>query len=464
MRRVFSLLLALLACCAAPAAAQTAPTFEQVTVSTTSVGLSATTLRVGGKDANRCLLAVETAGVRFRVDGGTPTSSVGIPLSSGSSIVISNNADLRRLRLIRSGGSNAAVTATCSLDDRFVGDSIATASGTASVGATVDITVSGVAPSLGPGLEAGAIRVTLPTDGTGVVGLTGSAATDIADMRGYSLSMSGNIQYIKDNLSTDADFDVTSLTRGTQFMCNGSTATPTGVAGDQRAVQPWCDRQGRFQLNVAQLAGTATPLITATLGDDLANTQDGLAVVNLPYLFDGSTWDRAPGNAAGGAFMQGAVADNVAAAGNPLPLGATATNTIVGMTPATDTRRVSLVAGLDRALIVRPYANLEDRVSAHVANTDGAATSLVAAQGSGVRFCATNFIVANSSATNVTVLITDGSGGTTLTTLPAAANMGGSVVNLAVPLCTTANTAMFMDGSAAATTVSVTAVGFKTEL
>jgi hypothetical protein len=74
------------------------------------------------------------------------------------------------------------------------------------------------------------------------------------------------------------------------------------------------------------------------------------------------------------------------------------------------------------------------------------------------------FIVSNSSATNVTVDIRDGTGGSVIATIPAAADMGGAVIPLGVPLCTSAATAMAMDPSAAATTVTVTAIGFKTEL
>jgi len=94
-------------------------------------------------------------------------------------------------------------------------------------------------------------------------------------------------------------------------------------------------------------------------------------------------------------------------------------------------------------------------------NTDGSSTSVVAAQGSGVRLCVTTLIVSNSSATAVTVDIRDGTAGTILATVPAAANMGGAVIPLPVPICTSANTALAQDPSAAATTITVTAVGFK---
>lgn len=121
-------------------------------------------------------------------------------------------------------------------------------------------------------------------------------------------------------------------------------------------------------------------------------------------------------------------------------------------------------ADSDGVQTVRTHAKLTDRVSGAIGITDGSSTQIVAAQGSGVRFCATTIVVSNSSATNVTVDIRDGTAGSVLMTIPAAANMGGGVIPLQVPLCTTANTIFAADPSAAASTVTITAVGFKTTL
>lgn len=158
------------------------------------------------------------------------------------------------------------------------------------------------------------------------------------------------------------------------------------------------------------------------------------------------------------------VAHDAVDAGNPLKIGAKATTSISALTPVANGDRTNSFAGIDGVPIVRPYANLEDRVSAVVGITDGSSTSIVAAQGSGIRFCATSVIISNSSATNVTVDIRDGTAGSVLATFPAAANMGGATTTLPVPLCTTANTAMAADPSASASTVAVTLVGFKTKL
>jgi hypothetical protein len=224
----------------------------------------------------------------------------------------------------------------------------------------------------------------------------------------------------------------------------------------------------------------------AALADNTANpTVPGVAAFLM--CFDGTTWDRCPTSSGGFGtidantsrvviasdddvsdaatlFEANLVAHDAADAGSPLKIGCKATTSIVGQTPVANNDRSDCIAGIDGAIITRPHANLEDRVSGVVGVTDGSSTSLVAAQGAGVRFCATAFVFTNSSATNVTVDIRDGTAGAVILTAPAAANMGGGVVSLQTPLCTTANTAMAMDPSAAATTVTVTAIGFKTEL
>lgn len=224
----------------------------------------------------------------------------------------------------------------------------------------------------------------------------------------------------------------------------------------------------------------------ATLGDNTSNpTVPGVGAFLMCY--DGSTWDRCPASDGGSGTVgtntnrvtiatdddvsdaatlmeANMVAHDAADAGNPLKVGARAESSVSGRTAVADNDRTDILAGLDGVLIVRPYANLEDRVNATVGITDGSSTSLVAAQGAGVRFCATTLVVSNSSATNVTVDIRDGTAGSVLMTIPAAANMGGAVLNLPVPLCTTANTAMAADPSASASTVNVTAVGFKSQL
>lgn len=197
--------------------------------------------------------------------------------------------------------------------------------------------------------------------------------------------------------------------------------------------------------NVAQMNGVAV---------SMGNGVSGTGVQRVTIASDST----------GQIIANGGVAHDGADSGNPIKAGAKAETSLSTITTVADGDRTNLYAGIDGVLITRPHANLEDRVSGVASITDGSSTQVIAAQGAGIRFCATTLVVSNSSATNVTVDIRDGTAGSVLMTVPAAANMGGGVVPLQMPICTTANTIFAADPSAAASTVAVTAVGFKTKL
>jgi hypothetical protein len=228
----------------------------------------------------------------------------------------------------------------------------------------------------------------------------------------------------------------------------------------------------------------------AALADNTANPTIG-GVQAFIMCWDGATWDRCltgstsdteDGTIAGGQssvaltvgfryewdgtdYNRPAAHDEADTAGAPYKIGARATTSVSGATAVATGDLTHLYAGIDGVLVVRPHANLEDRVTATpVGITDGSSTSVIASQGASTRFCLTTLVVSNSSATNVTVDIRDGTAGAVLMTVPAAANMGGAVVTLPVPVCTSAATALAADPSAAASTVTVSAFGFKTKL
>lgn len=215
---------------------------------------------------------------------------------------------------------------------------------------------------------------------------------------------------------------------------------------------------------VASLAVLAQQPVTV-LNGSATDTDDGTItagqaaialVLGLPLEFDATSWVRVRG--------PHTVAHDAADAGNPEKLGFKATSSVSGQTPVANNDRSDWYGGLDGVPILRLHSNLEDIVRGVVGVTDGSSTSLVAAQGSGVKYCATAFTVSNSSATNVTVDIRDGTAGSVIWTFPAAKDMGGDNLPLSQPLCTSANTAMAQDPSAAASTVTVSTIGFKTKL
>jgi hypothetical protein len=197
----------------------------------------------------------------------------------------------------------------------------------------------------------------------------------------------------------------------------------------------------------AKLRGIATALGVTAL--DLGSGTGGSRTIRT--MIDSSQLDPT-------------VAHDAADSGAPYKQGAKA---IAGLSTATlvaAADRTDLYAGLDGAQIVRPHCGLEDLISGVAAITDGSSTSVIASAGAGVKNYITTAIIANTSATAVTVDLRDGTGGSVKATLPVPANTSGVVCNLPVPLGFSAATAVAADPSAAASTVTVTLIGFKSKV
>jgi hypothetical protein len=158
------------------------------------------------------------------------------------------------------------------------------------------------------------------------------------------------------------------------------------------------------------------------------------------------------------------VAHDAADSGAPYKQGFKATTSLAGLTLVASADRTDGFAGVDGVQIVRPHCNLEDLISGVAAITDGSPTSVIASAGAGVKNYITSVIIANNSATAVTVDLRDGAAGSVKATLPVPANTSGVVCNFPVPLGFSAATAVCADPSAAATTVTVTLLGFKSKV
>jgi hypothetical protein len=158
------------------------------------------------------------------------------------------------------------------------------------------------------------------------------------------------------------------------------------------------------------------------------------------------------------------VAHDAADSGEPLKTGHKAIAGMSGLTLVAAADRTDSYAGLDGAQYVRPHCGLEDIVSGVAAITDGSSTSVIASAGAGVKNYITSVIIANNSATAVTVDLRDGAAGTVKATLPVPANTSGVVCNFPIPLPFSAATAVCADPSAAATTITVTLLGFKSKV
>lgn len=169
------------------------------------------------------------------------------------------------------------------------------------------------------------------------------------------------------------------------------------------------------------------------------------------------------GGVAGSQSIGGTVATNVAITANPVNLGVQAVSS--ENSAVTTARQVQLVADLVGKLIVLPYANPENFVSGAItsAMTGTTTTSLIAAPAAGLRNYITQITVSNSHATVGTdVIIQDGSGGTTLYTIPAAAVYGGAALTFPTPLRQpTTATAIFCANVTTGASTKVSASGYK---
>ena len=160
----------------------------------------------------------------------------------------------------------------------------------------------------------------------------------------------------------------------------------------------------------------------------------------------------------------GGVAHDGADSGNPHKIGAKAVAGVSGQTKVAAGDRTDLLAGVDGLLVIQLNCSKEDIVSGVAAITDGSNTSVIAQQGIGIKTYITDIIIANTSATAVTVDIRDGVGGSVKATFPAPANTGGVVHSFKTPIPFTAGTEVCADPSAAVSTVTVTLVGFKSKV
>ena len=233
---------------------------------------------------------------------------------------------------------------------------------------------------------------------------------------------------------------------------------------------------------VAVTAGTGTNIDTRTeatngnhrqvivIGDPATNA--GVAPVDVTT---GLVVNIAPGvdkgSGTGGSLTQRVIMDSsqldpvvahdAVDSGAPYKQGFKASTSLAGLTLVANADRTDAFAGVDGVQIVRPHCNLEDIVSGNATNTDGASTQCIAAQAAGIKTYLTSIILCNTSATAITVDIKDGT--TVKVSLPLPAG-SGCIFNPPVPIPGTAATAWNFDGSAAATTVTCSMVGFKSKV
>jgi hypothetical protein len=226
-----------------------------------------------------------------------------------------------------------------------------------------------------------------------------------------------------------------------------SAAAPTDVGADDRDVAAWALRNG-------------AQCIQPTLGGILASTGTGASGTGTQRIV---TATDSSINIVSTLTGSG-VAHDGADSGNPHKIGAKAKSSLSAITLVSADDRTDLFADLDGIQVTRPHCHLGDIVSGVAAITDGSSTSVIASQGAGVKTYITSVVIANTSATAVTVDIRDGAAGSVKLTLPVPADTAGVVFSLPVPLPFSAATAVCADPSAAASTVTVSLIGFRSKV
>ena len=97
--------------------AQVGSTFEQISVSTSPARLSVSTYEPSGQAPPfQCAVRVEFASVRYRLDGGTATAAIGIPLLSDVDTLILTQAQANAFSVHGAGATpsrSAQVNVRC---------------------------------------------------------------------------------------------------------------------------------------------------------------------------------------------------------------------------------------------------------------------------------------------------------------------------------------------------------------
>lgn len=88
--------------------------FEAVTVAAASTGFTAANINAGSGHpaATQATCRLETAEIRYTVDGTTPSAAVGTLLEIGDTLALFGNDTLNNFRGFRTGGSSGVLDCT----------------------------------------------------------------------------------------------------------------------------------------------------------------------------------------------------------------------------------------------------------------------------------------------------------------------------------------------------------------
>ena len=282
-------------------------------------------------------------------------------------------------------------------------------------GAGFNITqFNGEAIDVGAGTEAAALRVTLPTDGTGVVGVTGAALTALQ---------------LIDNIVSGAGVNVTQV--------NGE-AIDVGAGTEAAAIRVTLPTDGTGKVSAAQ-SGTWTEANSAAIAASASVVDD---------------WDNA---ASDGASVSGDVAHGASDAGEPVKVGykGYTFDGTIPQTAVTEGQRVNAISDLQGIQYVQTAHPFFFSASVDYGAAQTNAT-VKAAPGAGSLYITDIFLSNGAVAGNVTLL--NGSGGAVLWECYPGIN-GGASFHPKNPIKLTATTLLAIT-STSCTTHSLTVCGF----
>lgn len=286
-------------------------------------------------------------------------------------------------------------------------------SGTVTAVTAITNPVTVTSAQTGSGTATGAIRVELPTNGTGIVGLA-AGTNGIGKLTANAGVTIGAVEVAAaQTLATVTTVGTVSLLSNTTALTPGTAATNLGKAEDAAISSGDTGVAVLFQAQ-------ATPTATAADNDYILPKTNANGVIWTQGIEVGANAATKPANSE--------------------QLGASGVN--AEQTAVTNGQLTNLVADLVGKLIVMPYANTENFVQGVTAAiTDTTSTSVIASAGGALRNYITHCSISNSHATVGTfVKILDGS--TIIDEIFAAAGGGGASLTYPVPLRGTAATAI----------------------
>lgn len=86
--------------------------FEQIVVSTAAIGVTASMLTSGNHEVSHAVITVEDGSIRYRIDGGNPTGSVGHLANAGDQIELESYEEVLNFKAIRDAGSDGTLNVT----------------------------------------------------------------------------------------------------------------------------------------------------------------------------------------------------------------------------------------------------------------------------------------------------------------------------------------------------------------